>query len=111
MNYRFHRRFRIFPNLPVVISRSGPGITVGIAGRHVNWSRGRLARVPGIPGSGIFLTSRVGSYSGFHSAHVEHPVLPTRQRWANWMGALATVAVILATAAIVVLLVLNFVLL
>ncbi|HLH77620.1 MAG TPA: DUF4236 domain-containing protein [Candidatus Binataceae bacterium] len=110
MNYRFHRRFKIFPNLNVVVSRSGPGITVGIAGRHVNWSRGRLTCIPGIPGSGIFVTSRIGSYSGFHSAHVERPVPPNRQRWAHRMGALATLTTILAAAVVVTLLVMDFVL-
>lgn len=110
MNFRFHRRFKIFPNLPLSVSRSGPGITIGLAGHHVTWSRGRFTRTPGIPGSGIFLTSRIGSYSGFHSAHVESPIPPHRQRWAHCIGALATVAVILVACMMLTLLVVDFVL-
>jgi len=94
VNFHFSRQFRIFPALPGTVSRSGPGLTVGVAGFHLSYSRGRLSRLYGLPGSGIFVTSRMGLYTGFHSAHIETPVGKFKQTLIDTGAALLTIGAI-----------------
>ncbi len=82
-NFRFYCRRRIFPGLSVNLSRSGPSLSVGLRGAHLTFGRRGVRRTIGIPGSGIYYTSRMGYHSGFHSAHVERPTDPARQARAH----------------------------
>ena len=61
-----------------------------MSGAHITLGRRGITRTVGIPGTGIYYTSRAGYHSGFHSAHVETPVALQSQARAN---AVATVAV------------------
>jgi len=64
-------------------------------GAHLTLGRGGMTRTIGIPGTGIYYTSRSGFNSGFHSAHIESPVDPKTQSRANTVAILAAVAIAL----------------
>ncbi len=62
-----------------------------------------VQRTIGVPGSGIFYTSRSGYHSGFHSAHVENPIAPERQAVADRTAeALMALAALVLVALVVV---------
>src|SRR5271170_70209 len=98
-SFRFYRRIHIFPGLSVNLSKSRPSLSVGVRGAHVTVGKGGVTRTVGIPGSGIFYTSRTGYHSGVHSAHREtlnSESARHRKAKANFVMA----AIILAIAAI-----------
>lgn len=101
-NFRFYRRMRIFPGLTVNLSKSGPSLSVGVRGAHVTFGPKRIQRTIGIPGSGIYYTSRSGYHSGLHSAHVEEPLDPARQQAAHHIGAVLMVGLIVLVVVLVV---------
>jgi hypothetical protein len=70
-SFRFYRRVHIFPGLTVNVSRSGPSLSLGVRGAHVTVGRRGMTRTVGIPGTGIFYTSRTGHHTGLHSGHRE----------------------------------------
>ncbi len=100
-NFRFYRRKQIFPGLSVNLSGSGPSLSLGVRGAHVTFGHGRVTRTVGIPGSGLYWTSRTGHSTGFHSAHVEAPVTPAVQRAAHVSATAAVLTILLAPVAIV----------
>ena len=76
MGFRFYRRVRLLPGISVNLSRSGPSLSVGVRGAHVTMGRRGVTRTAGIPGTGIFYTSRQGYHTGAH--HVPSvPASPT----------------------------------
>jgi hypothetical protein len=81
---RFYRRVRVLPGVSVNVSRSGPSLSFGIRGAHVTVGRTGITRIGGIPGTGVFYTSRTGRRTG---AHYEGGVL-------GWALALAVGALI-----------------
>lgn len=92
-NFRFYRRFRIFPGLSVNVSKSGPSLTLGVRGAHVTMGRCGIRRT--VPGSGIYYTSYSGAHTGYHSSHTETPVDPVRQQRAeHTAGTLILLAVV-----------------
>ena len=72
-NFRFYRRVHIFPGLSLNLSKSGPSLTVGVRGAHVTLGHRGVTRTVGLPGTGIYYTSRSGYHSGIHSAHRDGP--------------------------------------
>lgn len=68
MGLIFRRRIQLAPGIRVNLSRSGPSLTFGVRGAHVTVGHGRVTRTVGIPGTGIFYTSRRGRHSGAHTA-------------------------------------------
>src|SRR5271154_1994980 len=100
-SFRFYRRVHIFPGLTVNLSKSGPSLSVGVRGAHVTVGPRGVTRTVGIPGSGIFYTSRTGYHSGVHSAHQE-PSVHTSQsaapkRFPRWLlGAIVLPLVMIA---------------
>jgi len=68
MGFRFYRRVRLFPGMSLNLSRSGPSVSVGVRGAHVTLGRRGVTRTVGIPGTGVFWTSRIGRQTGAHSA-------------------------------------------
>ena len=64
-------------------------------GAHLTVGARGITRTIGIPGTGIYYTSRSGYHSGFHSAHVETPIVPETQARANSLASLAVLAVAL----------------
>jgi hypothetical protein len=61
----------------------------------------RKGRSVGIPGTGIFYTSRQGTHSGYHSARQDTPVTPAVQATAN-RRAERTIGLIVLSAIILV---------
>ncbi len=94
-NFRFYRRVNLFPGLSLNLSKSGPSVTVGMRGAHMTFGRRGITRTIGIPGTGVYYTSRAGYHSGIHSAHVETPIDPQTQARANTVATLAVVGVAL----------------
>lgn len=82
-SFRFYRRVRIFPGLSVNLSKSGPSLTMGVRGAHVTFGARGVTRTVGIPGTGLYYTSRSGRHTGFHSAHYEAPLSPGQQASAD----------------------------
>jgi hypothetical protein len=66
--WRLFRRKTVLPGLRVNLSKSGPSLSVGVRGAHVTFGRRGVTRTVGIPGTGVFYTSRSGHHSGAHSA-------------------------------------------
>jgi hypothetical protein len=62
-------------------------------GAHLTLGRRGITRTVGIPGTGIYYTSRSGCHSGFHSAHVERPIDAQTQARANTVASVALLAV------------------
>jgi hypothetical protein len=83
MGLRFYRRVHLCPGLSVNLSRSGPSLTLGVRGAHVTLGRARITRTVGLPGTGIFYTSRQGTHTGYHSAKHDAPVTPAAQTAAD----------------------------
>ena len=65
---RFFRRVKLLPGLTMDLSKSGPSFSVGVRGAHVTMGRRGVRKTVGIPGTGIFYTSRSGQHTGVHSA-------------------------------------------
>src|SRR5690242_16241428 len=80
---RFYRRGPLFSGVSVNLLKSGPSRTVGVRGAHMTMGRKGITRTVGIPGTGIYYTSRNGYHSGYHSAHQEQPATPEEQASAN----------------------------
>jgi Protein of unknown function (DUF4236) len=95
-NFRFYRRMRIFPGLSVNLSKSGPSLTLGVRGAHVTVGGSGIRRTVGIPGTGLYYTSRSGYHTGVHSAHVDTPITGQQQAAAHAVGGAIALVVILA---------------
>jgi hypothetical protein len=94
MSFRFFRRVRVAPGLSVNLSRSGPSLSVGVRGAHVTVGRRGVTRTIGLPGRGLFCTSRIGLHSGYHSATKLPPAtIRMQQQAANRHVELAIVLV------------------
>lgn len=65
--WRLFRRKNVLPGLRVNVSKSGPSFSVGVRGAHVTFGRRGITRTVGIPGTGVFYTSRTGHHTGAHS--------------------------------------------
>lgn len=102
MGLRFYRRVHLCPGLSVNLSRSGPSLTMGVRGAHVTLGRGRVTKTVGIPGTGIFYTSRSGLHSGYHSAKQDAPGTPNIQAAADRSAERAIGLIVLGTIIIVV---------
>jgi hypothetical protein len=64
---RVFRRVRVLPGVSVNLSKSGPSLTLGVRGAHITFGQRRITRTVGVPGSGIYFTSREGYHSGVHA--------------------------------------------
>ncbi len=95
-NFRFYRRVNIFPGLSLNLSKSGPSVTVGMRGAHLTFGRSGITRTVGIPGTGLYYTSRSGHHSGFHSAHTETAIGPGTQARADTVATVAVLVVVVA---------------
>lgn len=83
MGLRFYRRIHICPGVGVNLSRSGPSLTFGVRGAHVTLGSRGVTRTVGLPGTGIYYTSRAGYHTGYHSAHGDTRLAPAAQASAN----------------------------
>jgi hypothetical protein len=50
------------------LSNHGPSLTVGMRGAHLTFGRRGVTRTIGLPGTGIYYTSRSGHHTGAHTA-------------------------------------------
>jgi hypothetical protein len=57
---------------------------MGIRGAHVTVGRRGVTRTIGLPGTGLFYTSRRSLHSGYHSAASHAPVTAEQQRANAW---------------------------
>jgi hypothetical protein len=96
---RLFRRVHLAPGVTMNLGTRGPSLSFGVRGAHLTVSRFGVRRTVGVPGTGIFVTSRKGGHSGVHSAPVFNP--QGRQTGA---GAVLTILiVIIVLVALVVL--------
>ena len=66
-SFRFFKRVKVLPGITMNMSKSGPSISLGVRGAHVTMGRRGVRKTVGIPGTGIFYTSRHGHHTGVHS--------------------------------------------
>ncbi len=66
-SFRFFKRVKVLPGLTMNLSKSGPSFSVGVRGAHVTMGRHGVRKTVGIPGTGVFYTSRHGHHTGVHS--------------------------------------------
>jgi len=64
----------------------------------MTFGRRGVTRTVGLPGTGLYYTSRTGNHSGFHSAHTEAPLDPQTQAKADHLAGIALVAIALVVA-------------
>lgn len=69
---RLFRRVRLAPGITLNLSGSGPSVSLGVRGTHLTVGRSGVRRTVGIPGTGLFYTSRQGLHSGVHSSSAVH---------------------------------------
>jgi len=100
-NFRFYRRVHIFPGLSLNLSKSGPSLTVGVRGAHVMLGHRGVTRTVGLPGTGIYYTSRSGYHSGIHSAHTDSPTDQSAQTSAGSAIGPIVIAIIVLAALVV----------
>jgi len=98
--------------MSVNLSRSGPSLSVGVRGAHVTVGRRGVTRTVGIPGTGLFYTSRRGYHSGYHSASSERRLTPDEHAAAARHVERTLIAVVIAlpvlfVVALVILMVLS----
>ncbi len=100
-SFRFYRRVHILPGLSLNVSKSGPSLTLGVRGAHLTLGHRGITRTVGLPGTGIYYTSRSGYHSGIHSAHdgasVDQPAQPVEH---HLLGCAAIAIIIAATLVI-----------
>ena len=101
MGLRFYRRIHILPGVSVNVSRSGPSLTLGVRGAHVTMGRTGITKTVGLPGTGIYYTSRAGYHSGYHSAASAAPLSPEEQASANRRAELTLVIFAVAIVAVI----------
>src|SRR3982074_2626962 len=97
-NFRFYRRVNIFTGLSINLSKSGPSLTVGMRGAHVTLGNRGVTRTVGVPGTGIYYTSRSGYHSGVHSGHADTPVRQPAQANEGRIIGFVMIAAIVAVA-------------
>lgn len=89
----------VLPGLSLNISKSGPSVTVGVRGAHLTMGRSGITKTVGLPGTGIYYTSRHGYHTGYHSTHetpsTDSPPEVTHQPIAGWMLLITLVVVAL----------------
>jgi hypothetical protein len=101
-NFRFYRRLHPFPGLTLNLAKHGASVSIGVRGAHLTFGQRGVTRTVGIPGSGIFYTSRRGYHTGFHSAHVETPVSPQTQARADTVAGLGVSALLVLVIGIII---------
>lgn len=67
MGFRYFRRVKLLPGVTMNMSKSGPSLSFGVRGAHMTFGRRGVRRTVGIPGTGMFYTSRTGRHTGVHS--------------------------------------------
>src|SRR5437016_12809060 len=105
MGLRFYRRVHLCPGVSMNLSRSGPSLTFGTRSAHMTVGRTGVRKTVGIPGTGLYYTSRQGYHTGYHSAKTEAPRAPHVQAAAD-RRAERTLGVIVLAAVIAMILVL-----
>jgi hypothetical protein len=88
----------IFPGASINFSKSGPSLTLGVRGAHVTLGRRGITKTVGLPGSGLYYTSRTGYHSGVHSAHADAPAGPSNDISEHRLMGWVTIAIIAAIA-------------
>lgn len=74
---------------------------MGVRGAHVTFGRNGVTRTVGIPGTGLYYTSRSGRHTGFHSAHTETEVDDATRQRADRAAGFILFAVLIAIALLI----------
>ena len=80
---------------------------MGVRSAHVTLGRTGITKTVGVPGTGVFYTSRRGLHTGYHSAKQDVPVTPNVQAAADRRVERMIGLVVLSTIIIVVFLLLR----
>lgn len=90
MGFRFRKSFKIAPGVRVNVGKNSVGISAGVKGlRYSVNSRTGARATAGIPGSGLYYTTSVGSKRNRKtSAYQRHSDIQARQREINKMNEL-----------------------
>jgi hypothetical protein len=107
IRFGFFRRAHIAPGLSINLSRFGPSLSGGVRGAHITIGRRGITRTVGLPGTGVFYTSRIGLYSGYHSAADRAPFATRRQQRASDRHVESVIALVLFVFAVGFVLLLN----
>ena len=107
MGLRFYRRVHLCPGLSLNVSRSGPSLTFGVRGAHVTVGGTGVRKSVGIPGTGIYYTSRHGYHTGYHSAKADVAASPEQQAIADRNAERAVAAVVLVVGFAIVFMLLR----
>jgi hypothetical protein len=83
VGFRFYRRMHLAPGISVNLSGSGPSLSLGVRGAHVTFGRRGVTKTVGLPGTGLFYTSRQGYHTGYHSARSDTALAPPEQAAAD----------------------------
>ena len=98
---RLFKRVKLAPGVTVNLSLHGPSVSFGVKGAHLTVGRSGIRRTVGLPGTGLFYTSRDGWHSGMHSAaHFRAAPPSPLYRQATAGNAILTLLVILGGLAI-----------
>lgn len=99
--FRLFRRVRLAPGVTLNLAKRGPSLSLGVRGAHVTFGRSGIRRTVGLPGTGVFYTSRRGWHSGVHSAPGFHEDSEAQQAGSNaLLAAVIVIVVILILAAL-----------
>ena len=73
---RLFRRIRIAPGLSLNLTKAGPSLSLGVKGAHVTLGRTGVRKTVGVPGTGVYFTSRSGHHTGVHTGQPFHAASP-----------------------------------
>jgi hypothetical protein len=100
-SFRFYRRVHLLPGVSLNLSKSGPSLTMGMRGAHVSVGSRGVTRTVGLPGTGIYYTSRSGYHSGVHSDHMHAPASGTAPPTEHHVMGCATIAIIILVTLVI----------
>jgi len=66
MSLRIYKRIHLYRGITLNLAKGGPSISLGGPGAHITFGHHRITRTIGLPGSGIYWTSRTGSPRPVH---------------------------------------------
>jgi len=67
MSFRFFHRLHLCPGMTINLSKAAPSLSLGVRGAHLTLSASGVRKTIGLPGTGLFVTSKDGWHSGAHS--------------------------------------------
>jgi Protein of unknown function (DUF4236) len=91
---RLFRRVRIAPGLSINLTKAGPSLSLGVKGAHVTLGRTGIRKTIGVPGTGVYYTSKSGHHSGAHTGQPFHAAAPPLNGRAQALHAVAVIGLL-----------------